>query len=209
MTGECEVFTLFRENNLGCGQAVSQAISWFFEKELEGIILEDDCLPNDSFFKFCWKMLNTYRNEEEVMHVGAVNLYKEKITSKVDYYFSMFPQIWGWASWSDRWRKYKFDIQEIEKPNIRKYTNSLKIILYYEIMYQRLINHHHHFNTWDYQWTYSIWEHNGKSIVPTVNLVENIGFNGTGTHTIYSSGIKKYYLDEINGEIISDKKRDK
>ncbi len=202
---ECEVFTLFRENNLGCGQAVSQAISWFFEKELEGIILEDDCLPNDSFFRFCAKMLIKYRYEKDVMHIGAVNSYKERMSSTVDYYFSMLPQIWGWASWSDRWSKYKFDIHEIEKPDLRKYTNSLKIQLYFDIMYQRLINYHHHFNTWDYQWTYSIWENNGKCIAPTVNLVQNIGFNSMGTHTNHLSGAKEYYIDELYGEFVEDK----
>ena len=103
---DCEVKTLFRDQNLGCRLAVSQAIDWFFEQEPEGIILEDDCLPNQSFFWFCKELLEKYRNETRIMHIGGTNFQFGKNRTNYSYYFSRYAHIWGWASWRREWKYY-------------------------------------------------------------------------------------------------------
>ena len=84
---DCEVKTLFQSENLSCGPAVSTAISWFFNNEEQGIILEDDCLPNTSFFHFCEEMLNYYKENETIMHIGGTNFQDGRMYGKADYYF--------------------------------------------------------------------------------------------------------------------------
>ena len=70
---DCTVKTFFREENIGCGRAVQSGISWFFEHEEAGIILEDDCLPDATFFEFCGEMLRKYADDERIMHISGHN----------------------------------------------------------------------------------------------------------------------------------------
>lgn len=189
---ECEVHTLFNEQNLGCKYAVSSAISWFFENEESGIILEDDCLPNTSFFRFCDECLEMYKNNNEIFMVSGWSALdfdkKAKQSIKEDYYFSKYNHIWGWASWRRAWKKYELECENLEDiiKNIhfdtrrekREYTNIFKQYFSGNI------------NTWDYPWTFSIWRHNGLCIYPKNNMIKNIGFNrDDATHT---TGESKY-----------------
>lgn len=182
---DCEVKTLFREQNLGCKNAVSSAITWFFEQEEEGIVLEDDCLPDHSFFAFCTALLEHYRHDASVMHIGGTNVQKGKHRGDGSYYFTNYNQVWGWASWRRAWEKYRLDwsaydedkmenvLEEIFKTNKERayWMNAFR-----QVKYNRI-------DTWDYQWTFSIWSNKGKSIVPNVNLISNIGFGHGATHT--------------------------
>ena len=106
----CEVKTLFREKNLGCGVAVSEAISWFFEHIEQGIILEDDCLPNNSFFEFCDTLLDIYRDNSQVSAISGNNFQQYPMALEEDYYFSAFPSSWGWATWRRAWEGFEFNI---------------------------------------------------------------------------------------------------
>src|SRR4051812_40596985 len=96
---QSEVQTLFRPRNLGCKNAVSQAISWFFEHVEEGIIIEDDCVAHPSFFRFARELLERYRRDERVMMISADNFQQAGRQTPYSYYFSRFLHIWGWASW--------------------------------------------------------------------------------------------------------------
>ncbi|WP_212917714.1 hypothetical protein [Marinomonas sp. A3A] len=186
---DCEVKTLFREKNLGCKYAVSGAITWFFENEEQGIILEDDCLPSQSFFWFCECLLETYKNDLRVWHIGGVSTIPNSIISNDDsYYFSALNHIWGWASWKNRWEKYDVDIVNFpeykENENIKDVFNR-KLwqkfwLSNFEGVYSKKID------TWDYQWCFATWANRGISIVPTVNLIANIGFGADATHTTES-----------------------
>src|SRR6185503_8669515 len=112
----CEVKSLFRNSNLGCGPAVSEGITWFFEHVEEGIILEDDILPSRSFFGFAKELLKLYRNDESVWHIGgnSYNPYK----MKADYYFSAYPHIWGWATWRRAWNNYRYELDDIDHKKV-------------------------------------------------------------------------------------------
>jgi hypothetical protein len=172
---ECEVFTLYQEINMGCGKAVSTAINWFFEQEEAGIIIEDDISPDASFYPFCEALLTKYKDDTTVMHITGQNFQFEKDRTQASYYFSRYPLIWGWATWRRAWEKYNFMLEDFHHEKVESLPAPLK---------QALLDvKANNVDTWDYQWIYAIWKHNGKCIVPNVNLIYNIGFGGSATHT--------------------------
>ncbi len=182
---DCELITLFRSENLGCGRAVSEAITWFFEHVEEGIILEDDCLPEESFFIYCKELLNKFRYVDNIMQISG-NSFVPKNKCSDSYYFSKFPFIWGWATWRRAWVKYDFmyhQLASFERKEIieRNFSNS-GIGQYW----QNTINNHIANNikmTWDYQWFFTIWKNDGLVVLPKSNLVSNLGFREDATHT--------------------------
>lgn len=181
----CEVKTLFRDKNLGCKYAVSSAISWFFEQEEDGIILEDDCLPHLDFFYFCENLLNRYFSDERIFFIGGNNFQKGKLRENASYYFSKYTHIWGWATWRRTWKHYQVDINFWPKwktSNAWTKCNSNKIERrYWEDIFDRV--YLGKIDTWDYQLLASVWYKNGLAIIPNVNLVSNIGFGYNATHT--------------------------
>ncbi|MES2380610.1 MAG: nucleotide-diphospho-sugar transferase [Bacteroidota bacterium] len=182
---DCDVKTLYRETNLGCKIAVSSAIDWFFENEEQGIILEDDCLPNITFYNFCEVLLEKYKHHPEIMHIGGINLQKGIQRGSGSFYFSNYNHIWGWATWKRAWINYDVDIKTCNENECKEMLQGLfsskKERVFWENLFSGFINKK--IDTWDYQWTYSIWQNNGISIIPNKNLVSNIGFNTDGTHT--------------------------
>lgn len=189
---KCNVKTLFREKNLGCGTAVSSAITWFFKNEEMGIILEDDCLPNQSFFTFCEQMLKKYKNNKKIMQVCGFNPVSKKVTSKESYYFGYFGSIWGWATWKRAWKKYDFDIKQFpyfkRKNKINEFDFDRKMkeerIKTFEFIYNKGLD------TWDYQWDFIKLFNKSMSIVPSKNLVKNIGF---GEDSTFNTGSGKRF----------------
>ena len=117
---ECEIKTLFRPENLGCKIAVSSAIDWFFENEEQGIILEDDCLPNESFYIYCETLLNYYAFNERIMHISGNNFQDGMMRGNGSYYFSNYNHIWGWASWKRAWKAYNVDLSFLTETLIEK-----------------------------------------------------------------------------------------
>jgi len=182
---DCEVKLLFREQNLGCKQAVSQAITWFFEQEEQGIILEDDCLPHPSFFPYCETLLEYYKNEDRVMLISGDNFQNGKVIGDNSYYFSRYNHIWGWASWRRAWQHYDVDMKSFPEMKKQEFLNAIfpnkKVqdfwMQKFETSYNKQIN------TWDYQWTYCVFKEKGISILPNTNLISNIGFGDNSTHT--------------------------
>lgn len=174
---DCEVKTLFRDNNLGCKKAVSEGITWFFDNVEEGIILEDDCLPSDSFFRFCEENLEKYRHDNRIMHISGENPLDMEFGNS-SYYFSLIPHIWGWASWRRAWKLYDVEFQHfdyfIENNIIQNIFEQKEAQKYWNKIFSRVKNGE--INTWDYQWTYALFVNNGLSIVPNKNMVSNIGF---------------------------------
>lgn len=150
-----EVQTLFQEKNLGSGLGPVTAINWFFETVSEGIILEDDCIPDPSFFYFCQELLDYYRDSEKVMHISGDNFQNGKKRGDASYYFSKYTHNWGWATWRRAWKHNDF---EMLPPEARRHI-------------------------WDKQWLKSVERQGGLAILPNVNLVTNIGSGEGATHT--------------------------
>lgn len=201
---DCEVFKLYRDSNLGCGLAVSSAISWFFEYEEMGIILEDDCLPDFSFFNFCDNLLKKYKNDYRIMHISGFSG-GIKGSNKYSYHFSIFPRIWGWATWKRAWDFYDFRMSEYsEFESIGGLDKSVKnwfAKVFWKLNFRRIVNQR--IDTWDFQWVYALLCNNGLSIIPNTNLIKNIGFSEDATHTVNSDNeFAQLNLNSIESDLV-------
>lgn len=182
---DCEVFTLFRDTNLGCKDAVSSAIDWFFSKEEQGIILEDDCLPNADFFYFCDAMLEKYRDDTRIRHIGGSNLQHGKVWGQASYYFSNLTHVWGWASWRRVWDDYDKELKNCNEAGAKSKLAELFSEPLIVETWARIFSEvkQGKYGTWDYQYALINMFHKGLSVIPNVNLISNIGFNEGATHT--------------------------
>lgn len=184
----CEVKTLFRDKNFGCKHAVSSAITWFFENEEEGIVLEDDCLPSQSFFWFCETLLDQYRDDDRIFIVSGYNKQQRWSVGKCDYFYSNFGGIWGWASWRRAWHHYDSEMRDLERLAADGYFEKLMGKTLGRLRKQQLLMAEKKIsegkmNTWDYPWAFSRHIKKGMACVPTVSLISNIGFGADATHT--------------------------
>lgn len=182
----CEVHHLFRDENLGCGKGVSSAITWFFEHEEQGIIIEDDILPHIDFFKYCDEMLERFKDDERIQIIAGNNYFYDGYQSDVSYYMSAYMNIWGWASWRRVWKTYDFDVNELDENQVRlKLFERLhpRSAKYFWHTYKRMKDFQ--VDTWDYQFFLNQQYYDRYSIAPFVNMIKNIGIGGIeATHTI-------------------------
>lgn len=180
---ECEIKTLFRSENLGCRNAVSSAITWFFENEPEGIIIEDDCVADTTFYTYCKVMLEKYRDNEQVMHISGTNYQNGILRGDGSYYFSRIPHIWGWATWRRAWAKYDINMTKlpefIYKNEIVKIFDNKRAQREYVRILKKV---YYGGNTWDFQWAFSCFIRDAYCVTPNVNLIQNIGFGESSTH---------------------------
>lgn len=184
---ECQVYTNYASVNMGCGKRMASGISWAFEQEEELIILEDDCMPDVSFFDYCKELLNLYRHEERVFLIGGSNSLG-KWKGKDSFGFSPFVENWGWATWKRAWKYYDYNISEWKDqkiPSSMKRIMDDKAIRYYCNLFDKVYTHE--IDTWDYQLQYMVFQKNMLTIVPNKCLVKNIGFGPDATHTKESS----------------------
>lgn len=191
---DCQVNKLYRDTHLSAKLSISSAISWFFAQEKQGIILEDDCLPTLSFFRFCDELLERYADEEKIFMISgwsALDFAKNTSTQTLhpkaqlqeDYFFSKYPHIWGWASWARAWQKYQLEFIDFESEfNTLDNFCSVRERRYWHKIFKAYSQGK--IDTWDYPFVYSMWKHNGLSIYPKNNMITNIGFNrDDATHT--------------------------
>jgi hypothetical protein len=181
----CEVKTLFHEKNLGCGKALSEAITWLFNNEEMGIILEDDCLPSISFFTYCKELLEKYKDNKQIFHIAGNNPLTYTKTP-YSYYFARIQHCWGWATWRRAWNYYNFNIYDLDNFISQKKINfifSRSADKDYWINIFKEMEKYKKNDIWDYQWTYSIFYNKGICINPAKNLITNIGFGDDATHT--------------------------
>jgi hypothetical protein len=182
----CEFHTNFREENIGCRKSVEDAIDWVMNREGYGIILEDDCLPNDDFFVFCKELLQQYKDDERVMLISGTNLVSDiQTNSPYSYCFSKNTATWGWATWKRAWDKYDHTMPEY---HTLKQSGALRSsfdrwFMYWQRLteFETVINGSR--NIWDYVWRYNVLTHSGLTIIPSKNLIKNIGFSDDATHT--------------------------
>lgn len=194
---DCQVHTLFREENLGCGRGPCTAINWFFEHETEGIILEDDCLPSPSFFTFCTELLERYRYDTRVMDIGGNNLEEPRLRNdEYSFSFSNHIYIWGWATWRRAWKLQDFHMSHYHEINTKRYLDSSYNSIYerdfYQYVFGKMYDGDEQTNSqriWDYQWQFACKIHSGLSIVPSKNLVTNLGFGISATNTLNPKGV--------------------
>ncbi len=182
---QCQVYHNYADANMGTRRRVSSGLNWVFEQVEEAIILEDDCLPDPTFFRFCEELLKRYRDDERIASISGTNFLFGRLSLPESYYFSIYSNIWGWATWKKAWKYY--DEAMISWPTVRD-QDILKYILpdedalhYWHNKFQQ--TYERKVDTWDYCWILSYWLQHCLSISPSVNMVSNIGFNNAGTHT--------------------------
>jgi len=182
---DCKVQTKFSDVNLGCGTAESSAMIWFFKAIGEGIVLEDDTLPDPTFFTFCKELLSYYRNDESIRMIGGNNFQNGQQRGDGSYYFSNITHSWGYASWWRAWADYDFELTSISENDLKRITErvfqSQDEKDYWITIYQKLKSKV--YDTWDFQFLFKMWQKGGKCIIPNKNIVTNIGFGNNATHT--------------------------
>lgn len=180
----CEVLREYADRNMGCKNRVASGLTWAFSKVDEAIVLEDDCLPNESFFQFTQELLQRYRHDTRVMAISGVR-FDGSPPARDSYWFSKYVNIWGWASWSRAWKHY--DVEMKLWPRFRKegqlvnVTGSRRAAAYWTRIFDK--THAGQVDTWDHQWNFAILSQGGLCIQPNENLVTNVGFGPEATHT--------------------------
>lgn len=180
------IHRLIRTTNLGCRDAVSSAISWFFDHEDQGIILEDDCVPHPSFFSWCSKLLHRFQDEPRIICISGHRGGPPASFSEFSFSFSRYPQIWGWATWKRVWDQYDPAISEWPSARLKDWATGYPQIGCLERRFwaSRFDEVYHGVvDTWDYQFTYLALKVGGLTIIPRRNLVTNVGFDDRATHT--------------------------
>ena len=188
----CEVKRLFHPRNLGVALSPRKGLSWFFQEEEEGIILEDDCVPGLDFFPFCEQLLEKYRNNSKIFTINGGNLgYKNE--SGDSYTFSRFMNMTGWATWRRTAQSIDYDLkgwQQTKRPYLSLYkmlrNDNTDIDInwwrYWKYRFDRTIAHNN-VRWWDYHWIFNQLYNKQYSIVPAMNLVTNIGFGDQASNT--------------------------
>jgi len=182
---DCELHTLFREQNLGCGLGVSGGINWFFENVEQGIIIEDDCIVDQSFFPYCEELLEKYKDNTEVMHIGGNNFFTKDFSNGESYYFIKYFTVWGWATWRRAWKLYDIDMKMLDdfldSGKLEQTTMNAKQTAYWRHIFETMRSKK--IDTWDYQWVLTCWYYDSYAVMPVKNLVTNVGFGEDATHT--------------------------
>jgi hypothetical protein len=181
------VTKLFRDKNYGLRDGLYGAISWFFEQEECGLILEDDCVPDLTAFRFCAELLDVYRSDARIMHIGCSNLLAADTAAlPASYVFTQLAFVWGWAGWRRAWQKMSLELAGLEQltaaRQFQELTTDPQAQTY--LLDKFWTTRHRENNSWAYAWVYSILKNNGLCVVPTVNLVQNVGIgtqNATNT----------------------------
>jgi len=182
---DCKVLINYAEENMGCARRISSGIDWVFANVDEAIFLEDDCLPEPTFFRFCDEMLKRFRSNDKIMSISGDNFQFGSRPSNFSYYFSRYVHVWGWASWRRAWNSY--DVQMTSWPKLKQsgwltdIFENRRDARYWEEVFD--LAYQGKTGTWDYQWLFACWQQSGLSVIPSVNLISNIGFGAGATHT--------------------------
>ncbi len=198
----CEVYTNFKDENLGVDKGMEEAMTWFYSNVEEGIVCEDDCVPNPDFFRFCTTLLDRYRHNEKVMLISGTNFQDGVKHGNGSYYFSHYPT-WGYAMWKRTWNKFDTNLDGLEffikNKKIDTILRDQRQKKYWVGFFKKIRDKKYNFT--DTRLLFSIWNNNGLIVIPNSNLVKNIGFDNEATHSTF--GGKERSLESSNiGDII-------
>jgi hypothetical protein len=199
----CRVLKKYSDVNMGCKGRVSSGLDWVFSEVEEAIILEDDCLPHPDFFPFCQEMLDRYRNNERIMMIGGTNYLVDRLQIPESYLFSRYFPVWGWASWRRAWENYDITMQQWSR-----FRKEGQLRGYYAERYMRRFltstfdnASSGRINTWDSQWFFACLSNNGLSIIPSRNMISNIGTVGAHAGGYSANNFFKTFPCEVNNLI--------
>ena len=195
----CEVLKNYSDTNLGCKRRVSSGLDWVFETAPEAIILEDDCLPHPSFFRFCEELLERYREDERIGIISGDNFQFGKRRTHDSYYFSRYAHIWGWASWRRTWQKYDAEMKLWPVVKRHEWLSDIlrdkKLVRYWIAIFDDVFNNE--IDTWDYQLNFACWINSILNIMPNDNLISNIGFRADASRTTKKNKFSEMPISEM------------
>ena len=181
----CSVLTHFSQAQLGCRKAVSQALDWGFGLHEKLIVIEDDCLPDVSFFQFCTELLERYEGRPEVMQISGCNETGHEPSDGYSYFASRFPSIWGWASWRRAWQHHDPYLQAW--PALRQTTTWSKTCRFRGEAAWRTSLYDAgcagDVDAWSFAWNFAQHARGALSLIPSRNLVANLGWGADALHT--------------------------
>lgn len=184
----CELVRDYSEINLGCGKRVSSGITNAFRRVEEAIILEDDCLPDPSFFRFCEELLMRYRNDPMIGMISGSHHQTELRYGKDSYYFCRYGNIWGWATWRRAWQYFDYEMTEWRDwkggSRLHHLLPKREVREFWRAIWDETFEGKH--DSWDYQWTFCYMQRGLLGVLPQIALIENIGFGKDATHTVGS-----------------------
>ena len=199
---ECDIKTLYQQNNLGCGTGVFTAIDWLFKHEERGIILEDDCVVQDSFFPFIEELLEKYENDFRIGMIDGANYIRYEMENS--YCFSRYKSTNGWATWRRAWQNMDMDMKWRKTSSVKSILKNMgycgKDVNYWKYRLKAIDKKHA--SAWDWQWYFTLASQNQLSVFPNINLVSNIGFGAEATHTTEKEDEKYLAKNELKFPLI-------
>ncbi len=191
---ECEIYRDFSNENLGCGKRIYTGISKCFEEVDRLIILEDDCVPSQSFFPFCEELLEKYKDDERVGMITGMNHLNTFDEVDSDYFFAMVGSIAGWATWKRSWELTDYDLN-----NIANDKNAMRLLMYFEkyatiknniytniIEKMSILNSGGKLTSWSTQFGLYQYLNSKLIVVPKYNLMSNIGLTAESANSVSS-----------------------
>jgi hypothetical protein len=197
----CEVTRIYAPGNLGLRERLLSGLDQVFELVDEAIILEDDCLPNQSFFSFCSQNLDKYRFQETVGIISGFN-FAPRQDSTFDYFFSRSTFIWGWATWARTWKAFRASPQ-VESWTTGEITDIARSFasLIHKHEFLGLLKISSTLNTWDISLAVWVRQTGLLNIIPNRNFIENIGFGAEATHTKFEAFDVQAKTSELSSEL--------
>lgn len=182
---DCEVLKNYSDVNMGCKRRVSSGLDWVFDTVEEAIILEDDCLPHPTFFRFCENLLEKYRDDKRFMMICGTNVLGEWKSNIQSYFFSYFTHCWGWATWKRAWNYYDVDMKLWPKPEVKDRVRDVIANDQHYLRCQKNFDstYSEKVDSWAFRWFFTRLSQSSLSIIPGVNLISNIGFSEKATNT--------------------------
>ena len=185
----CDIIYDYSQENLGCGVRPQSAITNALNKFEQIIILEDDCVPSDSFFQYCDEMLEKYKDDERISYISGLNHFETWDCGENSYFFAKTGAIWGWATWKRAWAFYDYGVELVNDAYLQKtikgqvndrYVADAKLNAWKQV--NKLTKEQVKLSYWDVQWGLVKYSQNQVVIVPKYNQICNIGIGETSTH---------------------------
>lgn len=180
----CQVIRIYSEENLGSRTRIQTGLDEVFKSSDSAIILEDDCLPDGTFFTYANQMLDLYQHDRSVGMISGNNFLWPASASSKGHYLSALPHIWGWATWKRSWDLYEKNAESWPTANKNEILRKAFFYSIYRSAWKETLDKISEIDAWDFQWCYSLWKNDSLSVVPKVNLVHNLGLNEMGTNTL-------------------------
>jgi hypothetical protein len=184
---DCEVTRVFSPVNLGPHHRIVSGLNAAFQQVEDLIVLEDDCVPHPTFFRFCEELLERYRHDERVMHIAGTHMQAQnRRSTPYSYTFARWNISWGWATWRRAWRHFDLEVrgwQEVrETTMLAELMKDPRAVTEYRRIFDDLYNRPGQNDAWDHAWSFACWSQGGFTAMPSQTLVGNIGFGPDATH---------------------------